>query len=47
MHYRGKFYLYYKGEQMGEEMTFGGREIKWGVALPTTAAHRPPSLPAT
>ena len=33
MHYRGKFYLYYKGEQMGEQMTFGGREIKWGVAI--------------
>ncbi len=33
MHFRGKFYLYYKGEIMGEEMTFGGREIKWGVAI--------------
>ena len=33
MHYRGKFYLYYKGERMGERMTFGGREIKWGVAI--------------
>jgi hypothetical protein len=33
MYYRGKFYLYYKGEQMGEQMTFGGREIKWGVAI--------------
>ena len=33
IHYRDKFYLYYKGEQMGEEMTFGGREIKWGVAI--------------
>ena len=33
MYYRDKFYLYYKGEQMGEEMTFGGREIKWGVAI--------------
>ncbi len=31
--YRGKFYLYYKGETMGEEMNFGGREIKWGVAI--------------
>lgn len=31
--YRNKFYLYYKGEQMGEEMTFGGREIRWGVAI--------------
>ncbi len=33
MYYREKFYLYYKGERMGEEMTFGGREIKWGVAI--------------
>ena len=33
MHYRGKFYLYYKGERMGEEMTFGGRETKWGLAI--------------
>lgn len=31
--YRDKFYLYYKGERMGERKTFGGREIKWGVAL--------------
>ncbi len=33
MYYRGKFYLYYKGERMGERITFGGREIKWGVAI--------------
>ena len=33
MYYRDKFYLYYKGERMGEAMTFGGREIKWGVAI--------------
>ncbi len=33
LHYRDKFYLYYKGERMGEEMTFGGREIAWGVAI--------------
>ena len=33
LHYRGKFYLYYKGERMGERMTFGGREIAWGVAI--------------
>ena len=33
LHYRDKFYLYYKGEQMGEELTFGGREIRWGVAI--------------
>jgi len=28
-----KFHLYYKGETMGEEMNFGGREIKHGVAV--------------
>jgi hypothetical protein len=33
LYYRDKFYLYYKGEQMGEEMNFGGREIRWGVAI--------------
>ncbi|NQU43516.1 glycosyl hydrolase [bacterium] len=33
MHYHGRFYLYYKGEIMGEQMTFGGREVKWGVAI--------------
>ena len=31
--YQGKFWLYYKGEIMGESITFGGREIKWGVAI--------------
>lgn len=31
--YNGKFYLYYKGEPMGEEMFMGGRETKWGVAI--------------
>ena len=31
--YKGKFYLYYKGEQMGEEITWGGREIRHGVAI--------------
>ncbi len=31
--YDGKFYLYYKGEQMGEEITFGGRQIRHGVAI--------------
>ncbi len=31
--YRDKFYLYYKGEQMGEEITFGGRQIRHGVAI--------------
>ncbi|WNJ20079.1 glycosyl hydrolase [Pontibacter sp. G13] len=31
--YKDKFYLYYKGERMGERTTFGGREIKWGVAI--------------
>ena len=33
MFHRGQFWLYYKGEIMGEEMTFGGRETKWGVAI--------------
>ncbi|MGI9544814.1 MAG: glycoside hydrolase family 117 protein [Cyclobacteriaceae bacterium] len=33
MFYKDKFYLYYKGERMGEEHTLGGREIKWGVAV--------------
>lgn len=33
MFYNDKYYLYYKGERMGERMTFGGREIKWGVAI--------------
>jgi hypothetical protein len=31
--YRNCFYLYYKGEIMGEGMNFGGREIKHGVAI--------------
>lgn len=36
MFYRNKFYLYYKGERMGEGHTLGGREIKWGVAIADT-----------
>ncbi len=32
-HYRDKFYLYYKGEPMGEQVFMGGRETKWGVAI--------------
>nr|WP_320118778.1 hypothetical protein [uncultured Marinifilum sp.] len=31
--FKGKFYLYYKGEQMGEEITFGGRQIRHGLAI--------------
>ncbi|XQW83450.1 glycoside hydrolase family 117 protein [Thalassotalea piscium] len=31
--FNDKFYLYYKGETMGEQMNFGGREIKHGVAI--------------
>ncbi|MFY0627072.1 MAG: glycosyl hydrolase [Reichenbachiella sp.] len=31
--YDNKFYLYYKGEQIGERLTMGGREVKWGVAI--------------
>jgi len=33
LYYNNKFYLYYKGERMGERKTFGGREIKCGVAI--------------
>ena len=31
--FNNKFYLYYKGEQMGEKITFGGRQIRHGVAI--------------
>lgn len=31
--YQDQFFLYYKGERMGERVTFGGREIKHGVAI--------------
>ncbi|MEM6550640.1 MAG: family 43 glycosylhydrolase [Planctomycetota bacterium] len=50
MFYRDKFYLYYKGERMGEEMTFGGREIAWGVAIadePTGPYVKSPYNPVT
>ncbi len=46
----GKFYLYYKGERMGEGMTFGGREINWGVAIadePTGPYVKSPYNPVT
>lgn len=33
MYFNDKFYLYYKGETMGEGMNKGGREIKHGVAI--------------
>lgn len=33
LYYKNKYYLYYKGERMGERMTCGGREIRWGVAI--------------
>ena len=33
MVYKGQFWLYYKGERMGESITMGGREIAWGVAV--------------
>lgn len=36
MIFNDKFYLYYKGETMGESMNFGGREIKHGVAIADT-----------
>ncbi len=31
--YKNKFYLYYKGERMGEDRYCGQREIRWGVAI--------------
>ncbi len=31
--YKDKFYLYYKGERMGEREICGQREIRWGVAI--------------
>jgi len=31
--FKGKYYLYYKGEPKGEEFFMGGRETKWGVAI--------------
>ncbi len=33
LYFNKQFYLYYKGEQMGEEITFGGRQIRHGVAI--------------
>lgn len=33
VYYSSRFYLYYKGERMGEERYCGQREIKWGVAI--------------
>ena len=33
LYFNGKFYLYYKGERMGERLYMGGRETKWGVAI--------------
>ncbi|MBB6431207.1 glycoside hydrolase family 117 protein [Algisphaera agarilytica] len=50
VHYKDKFYLYYKGERMGEGMTFGGREINWGVAIadnPTGPYVKSPYNPIT
>jgi len=50
MYYKNKFYLYYKGERMGEHLTFGGREIKWCVAIadkPEGAYVKSPYNPIT
>jgi hypothetical protein len=32
-YYKGQYWLCYKGEIMGEQIFFGGRETKWGVAI--------------
>ncbi|MEM6767852.1 MAG: family 43 glycosylhydrolase [Bacteroidota bacterium] len=48
LHVGGKFYLYYKGEQMGEEITFGGRQIRHGLAIadhPFGPYHKSPYNP--
>ena len=31
--YKGKFWLYYKGQYVGEDRYYGQRDIKWGVAI--------------
>jgi hypothetical protein len=49
-YYRDKFYLYYKGEIMGEQLFMGGRETKWGVAIADNVAGpyiRSPYNPVT
>ena len=33
MYYKNKFYLYYKGQRVGEHNFYGQREIQWGVAI--------------
>ncbi|MFI3206156.1 MAG: glycosyl hydrolase [Clostridia bacterium] len=33
MYFKNKFYLYYKGETIGESVFMGGRDTKWGVAI--------------
>lgn len=48
--FKDKFYLYYKGERMGEQRYFGQREIKWGVAIadnPFGPYEKSPSNPIT
>lgn len=48
--YKGQYYLYYKGEQMGERLTMGGREVRWGVAVSDELAgpyYRSPFNPIT
>lgn len=48
--YRGKYYLYYKGQQMGEPSTHGGRDIRWGVAIadhPLGPYRKSPMNPVT
>lgn len=50
LHYRDRFYLYYKGEQMGEGFDFGGRNVRWGVAIadqPTGPYTKSPYNPVT
>lgn len=49
-YFNDQFYLYYKGEPMGEEMFMGGRETKWGLATaksPFGPYERSPYNPIT
>lgn len=48
--FNDKFHLYYKGEQMGEAITFGGRQIRHGVAIadhPLGPYHKSPYNPVS
>ncbi|MEU9730344.1 glycosyl hydrolase [Streptomyces sp. NPDC048002] len=48
--FQGRFFLYYKGEQMGEGFSAGGRTTRWGLAIADDIEgpyHRCPANPVT